>query len=1019
MKRKKSCLIATALLSMFSLAAIALRIGNEKIVKADGEGIDIVAASQDSDWFHVPKTEDQGTWTVSGSDVSVDANGTAYALDGANYLTKSTSALGAYEYSSTIHIDELYKVQNPMVGVIPWYQDEQNYIFVQLKFTDSASYLLSDAERADGYGLEQIICSGKFDGESKYYTATTKQENTVFDALNVAALKNAKVNPTNANGHKIGVKFENNSATATSYSITITYNDVTIGQTYAYFYNSIAKNISAGFMATDVKATFKNTYIRDYYATNNTYALARDWKENNSFIYRVLNGTDTWTFNGDESISILSDEVKSGSKVVSGYKVSGTNIAGYDTMRGFTENIYKETEEGLPQNYELSASFKLDEIPTFTGKTITQGYGLLAWYQDDQNFVDVTLRRTVSGMKAAPTYKNEVVLFGWIDRSSTPVGENVYTLPDNFDFTVPHKLTVQKKSTGFYVSLDDGETIISKNVKGTSVNKYFGYEGYNAKFTGTKLQAKSIYESYDEISILDDDGNQWRAASKSADAWKFNEGKISIQAKADQLEKRSYLLGSSDISDKNMTVELKANVELGNSKYAELMLSPFMVDADNYARLGLIWDNNKTYAALRASTYTDENIEEDEPAQVYVRRFEIDPVDLSKELTLKVEKVENTVVLYVNGTMVYGKEIPNISVKTEDYGVYLYNMDITINSLETIGYKKYTQTMVGDWLTSGMKYNEWTIDEQGHLHGDGTYTSDMTHDDYDGERNFALKEVTLGNNYEMTVDIIATDQTEAEDRVGVVMWYLDEENFMVFYLDRWRADSTVPRTTIYGKINGETLPVTYNHGGWLREGDALTSDGITITESSQVTCWHTIKVIKENNTFTCYIDVESNGYISYTVAAGLTSSEGKKVYAGIYTLNDAVEVRSYDVTAVGGFTSKTLPAPADNPQNAYVPAPQLGTYAEVIALDAFDGNINVVGGKVQEEQPQPGDTSEEISQEPVSQEPTSEIKTSETNQNNSSETQKETKKKGCKGEALTSLLGLISLAGVIVLKKRK
>ena len=47
------------------------------------------------------------------------------------------------------------------------------------------------------------------------------------------------------------------------------------------------------------------------------------------------------------------------------------------------------------------------------------------------------------------------------------------------------------------------------------------------------------------------------------------------------------------------------------------------------------------------------------------------------------------------------------------------------------------------------------------------------------------------------------------------------------------------------KLDGETLPTTYNHGGWFAEGDHTLENGMTQTEASQVTNWHTIKVVKE------------------------------------------------------------------------------------------------------------------------------------------------------------------------------
>ncbi len=943
MKTKKNTplyvMATTALLAAAGALSASFIIGGVRDVHAEGEN-NVISASSESDWFHNVKTEGQGTWAVSGSAVTVDAFGGNYALEGANYLTHAGTALGAYSFTTKITVSELNHVQNPMVGIIPWYVDEDNYLYVQLKFTWDADQLTTPEEKADGYAIEQLIFSGKYNGESKYITATSQQENTVFPTSTVAALKNNKVAPKNAGGHTLKVTFENSSATATSYKVGISYNGVEIGSTYAYYYNAIAKNKAVGFMAQDVKATFSEAVIDDYYATNTTAALARDWKENNGFTYRVLNGKDVWNFNSDDSISFVTDPIKEGNKVVSQYRVSGSNIAGYDTNRGFMENQYKQNEEGLPQNYEVSASFKLDEVPSYSGSKTVQGYGLMPWYKDDQNFVDVTFRRTVSGLAAAPDIKYEVVLFGWIECSSATIGENIYELPENFDPTVNHTLTVQKKSNSFLVYLDGGDTpILRKTVKGTNINYYYGYEGYNAKFTGSKINSKAIYSAYDEIAVLDDQGNEWRVSGKSQDAWSFAGGTTKIQAKesSDTITARSYLLGGSDISDRNMTVEAKVDLSFGSASYSEFVLSPYVVDENNYARIGLTWQNGTCYAVVRASTYTEEDMDEDRDPTITVRRFALSGIDVSKTLEIKAEKIDTTLALYVNGTLVYGIQIKDIDQKSEDYGVYVYDVDATIHSLETIGYKRYDPAQVGEWQTSGMKYNEWTIDEDGHMHGDGTYTKDMTKEDKDAEKNFAIKPNAYDTNYEMTVRIRATDQSEAEDRVGVVMWYLDEDNFMIFYMDRWRADSTVPRTTIYGRIEGETLPTTYNHGGWLAEGDQIVEGGMTQTEASQVTNWHTIKVIKQKNTFTCYIDNNSNGYISYTVAAGLPSTEGKTLYSGLYTFNDAIEVSAYDVTEVGASVPGTLPCPAGNPYNAHIDAPSLPVYADEATVDVIDG----------------------------------------------------------------------------------
>ena len=936
-------IISLPCLALGALTALASSGISSRMAYADGEK-DVIASSSSEDYFHHDKTEEQGTWEIGQNSVSVDAFAGAYAMDGANLLTKQGYAYGAFEFSVTIHVTDVVSgIENPMIGFIPWYKDADNWMFVQLKFTNSNSYLDTPEEKADGYALDQLIFSGHYNGEAKYVTTTSQEENTVFKTHGTGIsneLNSAKRALRASEGHTLKIRFENNSATALSYQATISYNGVQIGKPYAYYYEATARNEAVGFMAQDVKCAFSDAILNDFAATNNSAVLARDWYHKGDFTYRTLNGIDSWTLNGDGSLDAVTDEVKgNNSKTASNYSVSGSNIAGYDTNRGFTPNPMKEDEDGLPQNYEISASFSLSEIPPEpTRGSQAIGYGLLAWYKDDINFVDVTLRRTVTYSRLGNTTKGEVVLFGWLNASSSKIGQNTYTLPSNFDFTATHELKVQKKSTGFYVYLD-GEEVLSKNIKGTELNYFYGYEGYGCKFHASAIASKAIYEEFDEISVLDDAGVAWRAAGKGKDAWSLRGGKVMISAIEGETpsKKRSYLLGASDVSDVNMSVVLEGSVSLG-SGYAELMLSPYLVDDLNYARIGLAIVDGSVYARIAACTYTDYDIDEGLDPHVTMIQAPMNGVSLEGTHLFKAEVIATTIALYVDGNLVYGAVIADIDQVSDDYGLYVYNLSLNAERFETDGYKKYTEFEVGGYRTSGMKYNAWTVDEEGRLAGDATYTKEMKKDDYDGERTFAIKENPLRDNYEIHADIIATAQSEAEDRVGVVMWYLDNENFMIFYIDSWREDSTVPRTTIYGKLDGKTLPVTYNHGGWFPEGDQIGEDGLTMTERMQVTHLHSITVIKQGDNFTCYVDQPTQGYISYTVAAGLPSSEGKTVYSGLYTYNDAILVHTYDVTALGGYTEGHTPCEPGHPYNLVVNPPVLGTYDSAPYIDDMGGN---------------------------------------------------------------------------------
>ena len=97
--------------------------------------------------------------------------------------------------------------------------------------------------------------------------------------------------------------------------------------------------------------------------------------------------------------------------------------------------------------------------------------------------------------------------------------------------------------------------------------------------------------------------------------------------------------------------------------------------------------------------------------------------------------------------MVYGREISGIGLTRTEFGIYAYNLDLDIKEINTIGYKKYERVLVGDWITSGMKFNEWTITEEGYLVGDATYTKEMVKDTKDDEMNFAIQVNPYRDNY--------------------------------------------------------------------------------------------------------------------------------------------------------------------------------------------------------------------------------------------------------------------------------
>jgi hypothetical protein len=913
---------------------------------AAGE-LNLIAATPAAAW--VQPNEGKGTWGFdqAGGTASIDARLGSYAMDGAVAVSDRGTPLGAFEMSANIKITDFDNTTAQdgagSAGFIPWYIDKDNYLFVQMYFTyldtkydGTGLYIKSPEEIAQHCAIERITVTGVLNGEDKFKSATEKEGSTSFFSSAAGNLQTYKKDVKNAAGHNLKVKLENVGSAATFYRVSIYYENQLVGTTDIYNYVAHAKPQGAGLIAWNVRGSFSQAVINDYDATHATSALARDWVERNGFVYRVLNGKDMWTFG--EGGSVSADTTKTADNK-SEYKVSGTNFAGYNTNRGFTVNPVA-TSGGLPQNYAVQATFKADEIPARSGSTeLKFGYGMIPWYQDDFNYVDVTFRKTVSGPAATPTVKNELVLFGWIGGSSMAVGSNnIYELPEDFDMTASHTLRVEKKSIEFLVYLDGGaEPVLTKRVQGAGENYYYGYAGYGVKYTAGALSSEGVYVAYDEISVYDSDGAVRKAIGKSKTAWGFDGGSVTLAAKETgaTLSKLSSLVGPSDVFSPNLTVNAVVSVAPGaGAQQTILMLSPYLFDENNYVRIGLVWRDGKTFARIRASVLSEEDAEEDKEPTVILKETEIASISTAAPLHISVEKILDTVTLAVGGSIVYGKRIPGIAAgRTAEYGVYAYNADLNLTTLETVGYKKYEKIQVGDWTTSGVSQYAWILDENGNLIGDNTYAPNAPVDENDECKIYAIKNNPVGlyEDYTITVKVRVLEESRAQDRVGIVAWYVDDNNFLMYMMDRWRGDSNVPRTTFFGKIDGKWLPNRYTHGAWLPNANA------TQIADNQVQNFHTVTVSKTGNNFSCTIDGNKGG-LNMTGVAVPALQAGQVVKTGMYLLNDRAEYTEYGVYENGAERTVTAPGtPSQATDLSGAQEPTLPAFAETDYIDEFDG----------------------------------------------------------------------------------
>ncbi len=152
--------------------------------------------------------------------------------------------------------------------------------------------------------------------------------------------------------------------------------------------------------------------------------------------------------------------------------------------------------------------------------------------------------------------------------------------------------------------------------------------------------------------------------------------------------------------------------------------------------------------------------------------------------------------------------------------------------------------------------------------------------------------------YEVSVDIQGTMgfPNDYEAQAGIVPWYLDDNNYILAYMDWSNTErpSQMREIQITGRINGQNM-VVWKEGFVQGEWNDIWTDGVAIPSSDLINfkVKRTISEDKDTYTYYCFINNEQIGFYAFREAVQHAS---KPAQIGIYGYADNYTFKNFTYT---------------------------------------------------------------------------------------------------------------------------
>lgn len=678
-------------------------------------------------WRHV-KVAGENPYTITEDVITVDRSKSQSMLN--NFLvTDEYQAIGEYEVSVKIQGTMTFpNDRETAAGIIPWYIDDRNYIMAYLNWADH----MRPNE------LREIQITGLINGRNPIVW----KNGWVEASWNDIWTDGRSIESTEEIDFKIVRKL---SESKDSYIFYAYINNEEIGfYSFREQVQHTSKPAAIGVYGLNDDFTFKNfTYnnlnTQGEYVNLETGVVAKSsdssWvKEENS--YSIATGDATW------SNQML---IKKNAIQQEKYKVS-TNV-----------NVTTETDNSA--------------------------IGLLAWYQDEYNYLGAVIRKENGILKAGFEGKTTALA------SITMTVNEISQLVDlNQALTSINSLAVVKSGSKYTLLVNGAEVVSYTNLSLLSYNKY-GLLAANTNVTYSNLICEEVaYTPYDwYTSKLGTGTTYYISANTDTNAISYADGTYTFNA-----------AGVSSDSTK------RTSIYFPSGKYNHIAVSAIFANVKETTIYGIYgWiedaDNYLSVEVTPSGIVVTNHFGSDIRSQTFSLRPGLSYTGGNK--TLSVEILDG----YVNVTWQGYKAVKNqdFAISGNNNGIspnvgLICGVDpVVVSEVTVTGFSSYNPITRGDWTLYGSRYDTWTIDEAnttvvGKWDGGTTF-----------KRTYALYPQTTEKDFIMSSVVNVTDTTASEFKVGLVPYYKDSGNNIIVWLSQWAG--AAPNITVTGWLNGKCV----------------------------------------------------------------------------------------------------------------------------------------------------------------------------------------------------------------------
>ena len=194
---------------------------------------------------------------------------------------------------------------------------------------------------------------------------------------------------------------------------------------------------------------------------------------------------------------------------------------------------------------------------------------------------------------------------------------------------------------------------------------------------------------------------------------------------------------------------------------------------------------------------------------------------------------------------------------------------VVVNEVNISGFSSYGLIQKGDWSLYGSRYDTWSVDEENRI-VTGSFIGGT-----EFKRTRALYPQTTEKDFYMSAVVNVTDTTASEFKVGFLPYYKDGGNHIIVWLSQWAG--AAPNITVTGWLNGKCV------GAEWRE-QKIAYDYVNANNKLEV------QIV--GNDVKVYLNQSFNA--SYTTTFdGLADRDMEGAYVGFNIFNATTEFKEY------------------------------------------------------------------------------------------------------------------------------